>query len=380
MESPAPSGIEKKVVVNRKVFRGRNEGAVSDAYNWEEKVELGSGSFGKVFRAKSSLDPKKVVAIKLISKDVCEDLDELWTEIGILSEMDHPHVLRFLEAYDDFRNVYIVTELCLGGDLVKILPTVCGDLYFASRVCLEVTSALSFCHAKGVCHRDLKPDNILLVRASIDSPVRVADFGVAHQVQEAACKVVMQRAHQYCQNQREKAAKKPQGRSLVRLTSFKGTPEFMAPEVLSVLNASVNNTGQMAFYDFRCDVWSLGVIIYILMSGQEPYALEEVAAYVENGTPLAELKLEERIDDSNARDFLARCLNPVYESRPHTDELLKDPFVEAQIERAKNGNSGMANGSWKQDVADNLKGYVQTSHFKKSSTHSISAAPQCLGT
>jgi len=203
------------------------------------------------------------------------------------------------------------------------------------------------------------------VRASIDSPVRVADFGVAHQVQEAACKVVMQRAHQYCQNQRERAAKKPQGRSLVRLTSFKGTPEFMAPEVLSVLNASVNNTGQTAFYDFRCDVWSLGVIIYILMIGQEPYALEEVAAYVENGTPLAELKLEERIDDSNARDFLARCLNPVYESRPHTDELLKDPFVEAQIERAKNGNSGMANGSWKQDVADNLKGYVQTSHFKK---------------
>jgi len=61
MESPAPSGIEKKVVVNRKVFRGRNEGAVSDAYNWEEKVELGSGSFGKVFRAKSSLDPKKLL-------------------------------------------------------------------------------------------------------------------------------------------------------------------------------------------------------------------------------------------------------------------------------------------------------------------------------
>jgi len=123
----------------------------------------------------------------------------------------------------------------------------------------------------------------------------------------------------------------------------------------------------MAFYDFRCDVWSLGVVIHVLMSGQEPYTLEEVAAYVENNTPLPQLKLEERIDDLKARNFVARCLSPVYESRPHSDELLKDPFVEAQIERAKSGNHAprMANGSWKQEVENSLKGYVQTSYFKK---------------
>merc|ERR1719265_246498 len=120
--------------VNRKIFqRGRREGNVKQSYDWDDSSALGEGAFGKVFKAKSRHDPKKVVAVKQVNKSACEDLDELWKEIGILEAIDHPHTLRFLEAYEDYRCIYIVTELCLGGDLLKYLSTICGDVTFASR-------------------------------------------------------------------------------------------------------------------------------------------------------------------------------------------------------------------------------------------------------
>ena len=92
---------------------------------------------------------------------------------------ENDHVLRFLEAYDDYRHIFVVTEICLGGNLLRWAVKAKGDTAFASRVAREITGALVHCHARGICHRDLKLENVLLVRDAWDSPVRIADLGLA---------------------------------------------------------------------------------------------------------------------------------------------------------------------------------------------------------
>lgn len=360
--------------VNRKVFqRGRRDGNVKQSYEWDDSSALGEGAFGKVFKAKSRHDPKKVVAVKQVNKSACEDLDELWKEIGILEAIDHPHTLRFLEAYEDYRCIYIVTELCMGGDLMKFLHKICGDVAFASRMTSEVLNALAFCHGRGICHRDLKLDNILLLRASKDSPVRVADFGLASQLQESKCKEQVKHAHEYAERIKRKGATATNGsldatgRKSQRLTSFKGTPEYMAPEVLAVLNAKINSTGEFRFYDFRCDVWSLGVVVSAVLNGREPYTLEDVAAYVENNSPLPKRKAS---DSQNAELFVERCLCANYEERPASNELLEDTFLRDWEQVIKRDDTAAS------QVFTEINDFMQCSHVKRAA---LTAAAKHLG-
>lgn len=88
-------------------------GTVHDHFVWSEEDELGRGSFGRVFRGKSCYDSKKAVAIKQMARSSIEDVDQLWSEINILSDLDHPNILRFLEAYEDRCSFYIATQLRL---------------------------------------------------------------------------------------------------------------------------------------------------------------------------------------------------------------------------------------------------------------------------
>jgi len=310
--------------INRQILRrGRHEGIIHDSYSWEESDALGEGAFGKVYSAKSKHDLRQSFAVKKILRSGIQDVDELWSEISILSDLDHPNVLRFLEAYDDYKNIYVVTELCLGGDLDQWLEKVKGQVDFAKRVTREVMGALAHCHSLGICHRDLKPANILLVRDSMDSPVRVADFGVA----KRCSKGVMARRSAWSlatAGQGEpRAAKSPL--NLARMSSFKGTPEFMAPEVIAILNAKVKRKlNQKIFYDFRCDIWSVGVIIHMLLTGDVPYSLEELSAYVAEQTPLPNLvHLDEGgvLAEGALSHFLTSCLNLDFTQRPNARDL-----------------------------------------------------------
>jgi len=301
---------------NRQAFQAcRKSLDISSAYLWDLREELGNGAFGKVFKVRSRFDAKKFVAVKEVHKDECTSLSELRSEISILFRLDHPHVLRFFESYEDHRQIYIVTELCAGGDLSGCMREVRGDVAFARHVADQCLKALAYCHAQGVCHRDLKPENIFLVRKlgdTRDPPLRLADFGLARQFEDLNCRAL----------QTKLGSMKA---SLRRMQSFKGTPEYMAPEVLAVLNAKVNYTGQVTYYDFRCDVWSVGIIVYMLLTGEHPYDLEELVAFVEKGQPLAAVAVDGF--EEKVAEFLRRCLQPVYTKRPCAGVLMTDAFV-----------------------------------------------------
>jgi len=146
------------------------------------------------------------------------------------------------------------------------------------------------------------------------------------------------------------------------MSSFLGTPEYMAPEVMAVLNANMNSTGRKLYYDFRCDVWSLGVIIYEILTGDEPYSLEDLARFVGEGAALADLRPCNALQ-GEAFEFVRGCLIPVYQERPSAVQLTSQPFVHAREAPPRSPSRGDAAAQEK--LASNLASFMKASAVKK---------------
>ncbi len=153
-------------------------------------------------------------------------------EIGILKEIDHPHVLNIIEYFEKNDNLYIVTEYLDGGELFEKIEE-CNNFseIEAALIMKQILSAVSYMHKKNTCHRDLKPENIILEERGKDKlSLKIIDFGTSRKIGKDE-----------------------------KLRSKMGTPYYIAPEVLQ-LN-----------YDSKCDIWSCGVILYIILCGYPPF-------------------------------------------------------------------------------------------------------------
>ncbi|KAK7314956.1 hypothetical protein VNO77_33488 [Canavalia gladiata] len=196
--------------------------------------QLGWGQFG-VIRACSDKFTGEVLACKSIAKDRLVTLDDLRSvklEIEIMARLSgHPNVVDLKAVYEEEGFVHLVMELCAGGELFHRLEKHGrfseSEAWVLFRHLMQV---VLYCHENGVVHRDLKPENILLATRASSSPIKLADFGLATYI-------------------------KP-GQSLHGLV---GSPFYIAPEVLA------------GAYNQAADVWSAGVILYILLSGMPPF-------------------------------------------------------------------------------------------------------------
>ncbi|XP_028807145.1 calcium-dependent protein kinase 26-like isoform X2 [Neltuma alba] len=196
--------------------------------------QLGWGQFG-VIRACTDKLTGDVLACKSIAKDrlvTSDDLRSVKLEIEIMARLSgHPNVVDLKAVYEEEDFVHLVMELCAGGELFHRLEKNGRFSESEARVLFRhLMQVVLYCHENGVVHRDLKPENILLATRASSSPIKLADFGLATYI-------------------------KP-GQSLHGLV---GSPFYIAPEVLA------------GSYDQAADVWSAGVILYILLSGMPPF-------------------------------------------------------------------------------------------------------------
>jgi len=207
---------------------------IFDVYDIKE--ELGRGAFSIVKLAVHKKTGEKY-AVKIIDKkNVGTDLVRLETEIQILKKVNHTNIISMKELFDTHEYLFIVTELVTGGELFdKIVEKGSYTEKTAATLVTKIVSAIHYLHNLGIVHRDLKPENLLLKDGASDTEVKLADFGlskiVGPQVMMTAC----------------------------------GTPGYVAPEVLSA-------TG----YDKEVDLWSIGVITYILLCGFPPFYNEDL--------------------------------------------------------------------------------------------------------
>lgn len=149
----------------------------------------------------------------------------------ILSQIDHPNIVKLYEIYDSKDKFYMVMELMVGGELFdRIVEKECYSEKLASDTIRPVIDAIRYCHAMGISHRDLKPENLLYDKGEDDSIIKISDFGLARVVSNDV------------------------------MTTACGTPGYVAPEVLIGKG-----------YEYYCDYWSIGVILYVLLCGYPPF-------------------------------------------------------------------------------------------------------------
>ena len=198
------------------------------------KGVLGTGAFSTVREGFHKSSNQVSFAVKCINRKKLSEEDEaaLLDEVSILKEMNHAHIIRIFDFFVEPSTYYLVMERMRGGELFDRIVT---KAYYnekeARDTCKIVLEAVSYCHENHVAHRDLKPENLLLLSDVDDSAVKIADFGFAKKVYEPNS-----------------------------LTTQCGTPGYVAPEIL-----------EGTAYDERADMWSVGVILYILLGGYPPF-------------------------------------------------------------------------------------------------------------
>lgn len=199
---------------------------IDSVYSFEN--ELGQGSMGAVAAIRKK-DTGQLYALKTIqlTRISQEMVDELLNEINLLMRLDHPNIIRPLELFQRRRQMYFVMEMCEGGDLYERMPYSEKD---AALITNQICSAVRYLHDNNVCHRDLKFENILFESRSPEAMVKLIDFGLS-------------KAYKTGKTMNEPV----------------GTLYSMAPEVLK------------GRYTQACDMWSVGVLAFMLISGEMPF-------------------------------------------------------------------------------------------------------------
>lgn len=278
--------------------RGASSNSVNGKKAFQKKYnlgdKLGSGQFADVFLATLKANTKEVYAVKIIKKSKLTtkaDKEGLEMEISILQEIDFHGIIKLYDVYEAQAEWYLVTELAKGGELFDRIVEKTKDGAYSEKeaalIVMQIAESLKYCHDMNVVHRDLKPENLLLESDEGNAKVKLADFGFAA----------------YCQ--------KP-------LNDGCGTLVYVAPEIL-----------RGDEYKTKPDMWSLGVIAYILLCGYPPFfhtSQEELSRKIVRGRYRFRPEDWERVSN-DAKDFIRGLLKRDPDKRMSAQDVLNHPWI-----------------------------------------------------
>jgi len=308
LNSTQPKNVENESEGSPSVLltdpKAVTKGKVEDFY--EIKKELGRGTFS-IVREGIHRETKQKYALKFIDKKYVdrEDMLLLTREIDIMKKVDHENVLSLKEIFETQKQLALVMELVTGGELFfKIVDRGSYSEKDAANIVRQIVNGVKYLHSLGIAHRDLKPENLLCSGDADNMKIKIADFGLSKifaggQQLETSC----------------------------------GTPDYAAPEVL---------TGEHA-YDKSVDLWSVGVITYVLLCGYPPFyatsqpALFEKIIKANYDFPPAEWDF---ISDT-AKDFVRNLLVLNPQKRLTAEECLMHPFLAGSRESANQPLKGI---------------------------------------
>jgi len=297
-------------VIEKNILLLENKGSLAKYYKILEKI--GKGFFGKVFKV-LHFQTGQIRALKEIKKEMInlqDDNRKFLKEIEVLSQIDHPNIIKLYEYFITENSYCCVIELAKGFELMETIKHL--NFYSepqAAFIMEQLFSCVAYLHSNGIVHRDLKPDNIIMETSNLgDFNIKLIDFGAAYSFNNSH--------YRKYGNQERK----------IRLRI--GTPYYMAPEVIA------------GYYDKKCDLWSLGIIMFILLSGEPPFrgeddydTLELVKSgkYNFNGSHWDQVSKQ-------AKNLIDRLLIMDPKKRISAEEALKDPWILNSKKNNKNEN------------------------------------------
>ena len=301
------------VSFSRQTFLSTKYSKVSEDYTLIR--QLGSGTYGSVFEAQNKISHAKA-AVKVMPKNKINEGSRLESEINLLKASDHPNIIKIFDVYEDNRQINIVTELCSGGELFDwIIKKTFFSEQEAAKVFRQLMRALTYLHSKRIVHRDLKPENLMFYEDDENSPLKLIDFGLAK--------------NYIGEPLRTKA----------------GTAYYVSPDLL---------TGS---YDEKTDVWSAGVILYILLCGKPPYYGNndaQIINMIRNGKHHYQDPAWQNVS-ATAKSMIDWMLNKDSAARPSAEDVLQHEWVQMDISEIS---------SHPIDIGP-LKEFTTSSHFKK---------------
>ncbi|KAM9510302.1 serine/threonine-protein kinase H1-like [Guaruba guarouba] len=270
-------------------YRAKFDPRVTAKY--DIKALIGRGSFSRVVRVEHKAT-KQPYAIKMIETKYREGREVCESELSVLRRVHHTNIIQLIEVFETQGCVYMVMELATGGELFdRIIAKGSFTERDATRVLQMVLDGVKYLHTLGITHRDLKPENLLYYHPGTDSKIMITDFGLA-------------------------SARKKGDDCLMKTTC--GTPEYIAPEIL-VRKPYTNSV----------DMWALGVISYVLLSGTMPFEDDNrtrlyrqilKGKYSYSGEPWPSIS-------NLAKDFIDRLLAVDPSNRMTALQALKHPWV-----------------------------------------------------
>jgi calcium-dependent protein kinase len=263
-----------------------------------------------------------MVAIKKISKVQVKNVDRFKLEIKIMKILDHPNIIKLFEHFEDHKNIYLVMELSTGGELFdRIIDESRLSERQSAIIMRQVFRALSYMHEQHIMHRDMKPENFLFsTKESVETTtLKLIDFGLSRQFEPGEM-----------------------------MTTRAGTPYYVAPQVLA------------GKYDHMCDLWSAGVIMYIMLVGYPPFYADndtEVLAKVRHGK-YNFINQDWKDISADAKELIRGLLKMSTKDRLTAAQALEHPWIKHSAPAAPKKNVSPT-------VLSNLRAFRSVNKLKK---------------